>query len=322
MSRLYVRKRKGYTVVWNDLFESGLSNAAIGLLVRMLSKTDDYSFAADRIARECKEGRGAILSQLRELEDAGYLWRPRVRSSTGRVVTLVFLADSPVYKGRQEEITEAEADAEKGSTGVEIPDSGPLDASVTTENKEDQEQTSSARPAPRGKIQDEVVRIKEKAEAGTLRKSAKPAGRDVAPAVRAYDRARDRPKPKAVTPAQRCYGIAHRFREQALATFPDEAMQASTDGVYKTLRRILTESPGLTWEHLDRASELFFEDTARLHRPGVPAWKNFLHHIPQLVETARRELTPAISPEEWLAGRGTTRGPLSEEEIEKWAQGR
>lgn len=183
-----------------------------------------------------------------------------------------------------------------------------------------QEPTTSSRPAPRG-VSQAVVEIAREAEAGVIRKGAaaeRERSVDRGPVTSGWPK-RKTPR-KEPTPAMRCFGIAERFRAQALAAFPDEAMQASTDGVYKTLRRILKDSPGLTWEHLDRASELFWLDTARLHRPGVPAWKNFLHHIPQLAETARVELTPALSPEEWFAGRDDS-GPMSDEEISKWAQG-
>ena len=79
------RASAGFAQVKNEvLFDPTISLKAKGMFAYLYAKPDVWDFSGDRIAKEMKEGRGAVYSTLRELEDAGYLNRDK--KSNGRVI--------------------------------------------------------------------------------------------------------------------------------------------------------------------------------------------------------------------------------------------
>lgn len=71
-----------FTMVANEvLSRADLSLKAKGLYAYLFSKPDDWDFAADRIAKECKEERKAVMRVLKELEVGGLLTRIRQKNS-------------------------------------------------------------------------------------------------------------------------------------------------------------------------------------------------------------------------------------------------
>lgn len=91
------RPKGHFTVICNDtLRDTRLSYRARGLLAAILSRPDDWRTSADSLAREGLEGRGAILTALRELEDMGYLRRVKTRDpQTGRLSQHSIVYDRP-----------------------------------------------------------------------------------------------------------------------------------------------------------------------------------------------------------------------------------
>lgn len=82
--RIAVRER-GFTQIDNQTIrDSQLSFKARGILAWLLSHPDDKSISAAQIAAAATEGREAIRKGLRELEEAGYLVRDRIRHPSGR----------------------------------------------------------------------------------------------------------------------------------------------------------------------------------------------------------------------------------------------
>ena len=76
---------KGFTQVPNNvLWDSNLSFQAKGLWAYINSKPPNWDFSANRMSNETKEGRKSVLKGLKELEEAGYLFRRKLPS--GRVV--------------------------------------------------------------------------------------------------------------------------------------------------------------------------------------------------------------------------------------------
>ena len=103
MSVIRVNKKKDYTVMSNyHLRDDRLSLKAVGLMSWMLSLLDnwDYSIAGITACRK-KEGKDAIRSALKELEDAGYLIRDTKRDAHGRFSTEFTLIEEPVHRGGQ-----------------------------------------------------------------------------------------------------------------------------------------------------------------------------------------------------------------------------
>ena len=80
-----IEKHGDFTVMSNyHLRDVTLSNRACGLLSRILSLPDDWNFSASGLASLSRDGRDAVMSELKELEKAGYLKRRTVRDGSGR----------------------------------------------------------------------------------------------------------------------------------------------------------------------------------------------------------------------------------------------
>lgn len=69
-----VHKTKNFTIVSNVINNDvRISNAARGLLHLMLSKPDNWRFTVTNLVNSTKEGRTMVRSELKELQEAGYL---------------------------------------------------------------------------------------------------------------------------------------------------------------------------------------------------------------------------------------------------------
>lgn len=68
-----VKSEKGFTVIPNVVFSSDLSLRAIGLLTYVLHLPDDWVLHKHWLYENAKEGRDAIKSAWRELEEKGYI---------------------------------------------------------------------------------------------------------------------------------------------------------------------------------------------------------------------------------------------------------
>jgi hypothetical protein len=98
-----------FTVLSNDLLEDeNLSFKARGLLAYLLSRPDGWHTDARQLAEHSTDGRTAVLSGLRELEEAGYLIRQQCRDEKGQFYSYCEIRDEP--------------------TGVRFPDSGEADS--------------------------------------------------------------------------------------------------------------------------------------------------------------------------------------------------
>ena len=95
---IHVRHRhvENYTIVGNHLAQHGeLSAAAIGLAVYIQSLPDGVSVTGKALALRFREGERAIRRAMNELEEAGYLARPRVDLGRGKFATRTFAFDNP-----------------------------------------------------------------------------------------------------------------------------------------------------------------------------------------------------------------------------------
>ena len=91
MAVFRVEKTRDYTVMANHhLRNTALSLKAKGLLSLMLSLPEDWDYTTKGLARICRDGVDSICATVRELEDAGYIIRERVRNANGRLGSIEY----------------------------------------------------------------------------------------------------------------------------------------------------------------------------------------------------------------------------------------
>lgn len=96
MTTIRVERRQRFTTVSRKLVnDNRLSFRALGLLVWLLDKPDDWRVNSTQIANQCVEGRDAVRSAMAELERCGYLTRQRIQGSKGRWCTEVVVREVP-----------------------------------------------------------------------------------------------------------------------------------------------------------------------------------------------------------------------------------
>jgi hypothetical protein len=107
------RRAKYLTMDRRAVNDSRLSFRARGVLAWLLDKPDGWRAAADQIANGAPEGRDAIRTVLRELEECGYLVRRKHRSSTGTWATEHVLFEHPdlAASGEDDDATSDVVDA-------------------------------------------------------------------------------------------------------------------------------------------------------------------------------------------------------------------
>lgn len=93
------RPQSNFTVLSNEILrDNRLSFRARGILVSILSRPDNWRTSAESLANESKEGRGAILTALKELETVGYLERTKHQNEQGHWVSDSLIYDKPRYE--------------------------------------------------------------------------------------------------------------------------------------------------------------------------------------------------------------------------------
>ena len=114
MAILRKQQRGQYTVIDNTIFrDATLSNKALGILCRMLSLPDGWDFSVMGLVALSNDGKSAVMSQLEELEEHGYLRRNQVReggkiAGIEYVVSEVRMSDFPYAENQHAEKQNAE----------------------------------------------------------------------------------------------------------------------------------------------------------------------------------------------------------------------
>ena len=86
MAVFRVERTQDYTVMSNNHLKNRLlSLKAKGLISMILSLPDDWNYTTRGLAAICKEGVESIGNALKELENAGYIVRNRLRDNKGRI---------------------------------------------------------------------------------------------------------------------------------------------------------------------------------------------------------------------------------------------
>ena len=155
-----VNKTKDYTIMANHhLKNRDLSLKAKGLLSVMLSLPEDWHFTVHGLVSICKEGRDSISGAVRELEEAGYIVRHRLRDKEGHINGLEYIIYETPQKPESNRPdggktpVEAEADTEEAEATEEADTPSKTEshsASPVTENPFMEEVTAiPAEKAPR-----------------------------------------------------------------------------------------------------------------------------------------------------------------------------
>lgn len=99
MSVIRVEKDKNFTAMTNyHLRDNELSLKAIGLLSKMLSLPEDWDYSIAGLAAICKDGKAAIQTALKELEDRGYVTRNQLHSADGTFGDIEYIIyEAPPY---------------------------------------------------------------------------------------------------------------------------------------------------------------------------------------------------------------------------------
>ena len=93
------RKSKTFTVIGNDIVnDKNLTLEALGLLVFMLSKPDNWEFNQEHLGSVFNKGRDAMRSIMKTLMSAGYVQREIQRNEKGHVRTITIVTENPVIE--------------------------------------------------------------------------------------------------------------------------------------------------------------------------------------------------------------------------------
>ena len=137
MPVIRIEKTANYTVISNyPLRDSRLSLKACALLCKMLCNTDTWDYSITGMAAMCKDGKSAVSSAMKELEQYGYLVRKQHRNEKGQIVdTDYIIYESPElnveYMQKQAEIS---AEPEFFSASEEPPAENPFPEDTEPEN--------------------------------------------------------------------------------------------------------------------------------------------------------------------------------------------
>ena len=164
-----VNKTKDYTIMANHhLKNRDLSLKAKGLLSVMLSLPEDWHFTVHGLVSICKEGRDSISGAVRELEEAGYIVRHRLRDKEGHINGLEYI----IYETPQK----PEGNGPDGGKAPAEPEDDMEEAEAAQEvNGENRTESHSASPVTENPFMEEVTAIPaEKAPRTAAPRSASP----------------------------------------------------------------------------------------------------------------------------------------------------
>ena len=164
-----VNKTKDYTIMANHhLKNRDLSLKAKGLLSVMLSLPEDWHFTVHGLVSICKEGRDSISGAVRELEEAGYIVRHRLRDKEGHIDGLEYI----IYETPQK----PEGNGPDGGKAPAEPEDDTEEAEAAQEvNEEKRTESRMTAPVTENPFMEDVTAIPaEKAPRAAAPHSASP----------------------------------------------------------------------------------------------------------------------------------------------------
>ena len=123
MAVFRIERNRDYTVMSNHhLRDTELSLKSKGLLSMMLSLPEEWNYTTRGLAAICKEGADCIGSALRELEQAGYIVRSRIRDSKGKIVDVEYIIYETPHKPRPQSAPPEHPDTENPDMDTPCPE--------------------------------------------------------------------------------------------------------------------------------------------------------------------------------------------------------
>lgn len=106
MAFLRNETNKHFTIINNYVLQNGLiSLKAIGMYAKLISLPDNWKFTEEGLVSICKDGKEAVKSALKELEDINLLFRFRTRDDKGRASEMIYwLSSIPMDEELKKEI--------------------------------------------------------------------------------------------------------------------------------------------------------------------------------------------------------------------------
>lgn len=87
-----IHKQSNYAIISNTISRDlRISNAAKGLLITMLGLPSEWKYCVEGLVKICKDGRKAIQTQLKELEDNYYLYREKLTPDQTETRTIQYI---------------------------------------------------------------------------------------------------------------------------------------------------------------------------------------------------------------------------------------
>ena len=123
MAVFRIDKTKNYTVMANyHLRDTSLSLKAKGLLSLMLSLPEGWDYTTKGLACICKDGVDSICSTVKELENAGYVQRRRLRNELGHLTEVEYtILEKPVSPDSTENPTKSGTAPKRDNPVLEKP---------------------------------------------------------------------------------------------------------------------------------------------------------------------------------------------------------
>ena len=148
-------KNNNYTVMCNHhLQNERLSLKAMGLMSKLLSLPDDWSYSVRGIAAICKDGYESVRTAFLELIQEGYVVRQKVRDDHGHIIrTEYFILETPDTKIPEEYLVDVD-NQKKTLQGSAIKEASANWQKENAENKNTVQQSSLNSPGLENPILD------------------------------------------------------------------------------------------------------------------------------------------------------------------------
>lgn len=149
MAVFRIDKTKNYTVMANyHLRDISLSLKAKGLLSLMLSLPEGWDYTTKGLACICKDGVDSICSTVKELENAGYVQRRRLRNELGHLTEVEYtILEKPIRPASSENPPKKGTEPKRENPVLEKPVLGNPVLGIPEQVSPEQEEPEQENPA-------------------------------------------------------------------------------------------------------------------------------------------------------------------------------